>query len=482
MGYDFPRTYYFAGAERQLDTRDLTAMADPTTPIGEIVWQIIQDIVGDITQGPEGPPGPPGPQGEPGPPGTNGTWTGEWSDVIDYDINNIVYWNGSTWIAILDPPPGMVPGDPGSEDYWMPVALQGTPGPEGDPGPPGPEGPPGEPGEDGTNGVSTTLFHYLARTGVTVGDPGDGKIIWSSASQISSGVLNIDIVDQGGGDVSLGLSALNTGDEVYMQDLDDAANFQQWLVGSVVTQPGYFQIGVVFDSAGGTGATNFPDGTELAFRVTRPGPVGPAGPPGPAGPAGPAGPPGAGGFDPADPISAEGVRDISAAMLRAGPGINIDKVDAADTVTVRKFTSLHSDTSDLVVLTLDDAEKFLTMNYPTLCTIRIPPNSSEPFEIGTVIEGANLGDGELRINPGSGVTTVPPAGKNYIQKYEIFGLKKLGTNAWLLYFPTNTSTVRVNHGTNASMARPHTGEPPVLWVGTVTPVNAETARDLGAGF
>jgi hypothetical protein len=219
------------------------------------------------------------------------------------------------------------------------------------------------------------------------------------------------------------------------------------------------------------------------------GPAGPTGPQGIPGPTGPAGPPGTGGggggsgIDPGDTVSAEVVRDITSTQLRPGPGINLDKDDAADSITIIRFTSLHSDTSDLLVLDIDDAEKFITMNYPTECTVRIPPNSSVPYPIGTTIEGCNLGDGEIRINPGSGVTTVPPAGQNRVGKYEVFGLRKLGTNSWLLYFPhNNNATVRVNHGSDASKARPHVGMPPVLWVGSVTPLNAENDKDLGAGF
>jgi Collagen triple helix repeat (20 copies)/Major tropism determinant N-terminal domain len=42
--------------------------------------------------------------------------------------------------------------------------------------------------------------------------------------------------------------------------------------------------------------------------------------------------------------------------------------------------------------------------------------------------------------------------------------------------------VRVNHGSTASTARPHVGDPSVLWIGTVVPVNADLTRDFGAGF
>lgn len=75
----FPRTYVSKGAERQLDTRDLLAMLDQTTPIGDAFYTYITEIIGDISEGPPGPAGPAGPagaQGEPGmegPPGDPGT-------------------------------------------------------------------------------------------------------------------------------------------------------------------------------------------------------------------------------------------------------------------------------------------------------------------------------------------------------------------------------------------------------------------------
>jgi hypothetical protein len=42
--------------------------------------------------------------------------------------------------------------------------------------------------------------------------------------------------------------------------------------------------------------------------------------------------------------------------------------------------------------------------------------------------------------------------------------------------------IRVNHGSTAATARPHSGDPAVLWIGTVAPINADLTRDFGAGF
>ena len=62
--------------------------------------------------GDQGEPGPPGDQGPPGLRGTAGvigTWQGEWNLAQDYVENDLVYWEGSSWVALRDTtgePPG----------------------------------------------------------------------------------------------------------------------------------------------------------------------------------------------------------------------------------------------------------------------------------------------------------------------------------------------------------------------------------------
>lgn len=88
---------------------------------------------------PEGDQGIQGPQGEVGPIGPTGAtgieWRGLWDSAIDYANNDAVFYDGASWFAAGDPPPGDVPLE--TSLYWFPLALQGAVGPQGPQGEPG---------------------------------------------------------------------------------------------------------------------------------------------------------------------------------------------------------------------------------------------------------------------------------------------------------------------------------------------------------
>lgn len=156
----------------------------------------------------------------------------------------------------------------------------GIQGPQGDPGPPGPPG------------GSTSVFKYRSRVGVTAGDPGQGKIAWNNAAQISSTALLIDIQDDSGLDVTIGLATIQIGDKLRIQDYSDGTHFQEWSVTSSVDSGGFYTIGVSLLSSGGNGTTGFVGNLILALGVLRPGVPGPPGPPGDDGADGAPGTPG----------------------------------------------------------------------------------------------------------------------------------------------------------------------------------------------
>lgn len=69
------------------------------------------------------------------------TWRGPWNSGTSYAIDDLVEYNGSTYIAIatsLNQAP-FYPGSP----YWDLVALRGASGPSGPVGNTGPSGPSG---------------------------------------------------------------------------------------------------------------------------------------------------------------------------------------------------------------------------------------------------------------------------------------------------------------------------------------------------
>ena len=100
-------------------------------------------------QGPAGSPGAEGPSGPTGPPGANGTgfnWRGNYDPAASYDVDDVTFAVGSSWIAV-QPTVGHAPSD--SSPYWDAIAIAGPAGPQGLTGP---TGPPGLDGSDGATG------------------------------------------------------------------------------------------------------------------------------------------------------------------------------------------------------------------------------------------------------------------------------------------------------------------------------------------
>lgn len=146
------------GAQGPQGPIGLTGPAGPTGPRGEI---------GDV--GPSGPPGipgvsgPAGPIGPTGPAGATGAtgptgptgpkgliWRGGWSELEEYQPDDAVMFDGSSWVA-LDSSVGRKPGADGEK--WDLLAQRGSDGLAGAVGATGPTGPTGPQGARGPQGA-----------------------------------------------------------------------------------------------------------------------------------------------------------------------------------------------------------------------------------------------------------------------------------------------------------------------------------------
>lgn len=107
-------------------------------------WETNWDLF--LTGGPQGPPGTDGVDGE------SFIWRGQWVDSSSYIINDVVYNNGSSYIATADHNASLAT-EPGDGTSWITVwdlmASKGETGETGATGPQGPQGPQGLPGADG---------------------------------------------------------------------------------------------------------------------------------------------------------------------------------------------------------------------------------------------------------------------------------------------------------------------------------------------
>jgi hypothetical protein len=105
-------------------------------------------------------------------------------------------------------------------------------------------------------------------------------------------------------------------------------------------------------------------------------------------------------------------------------------VDTATGALAPATLSINAQTASYT-LVLTDAGKFVTVANASACTLTVPPNSSVAFPVGTYIEGAQTGAGQLTLTPGSGVTINAVPGLKIAAQYGAFGLVKLATDTWL---------------------------------------------------
>jgi hypothetical protein len=319
-----------------------------------------------------------------------------------------------------------------SIDVAMPGVIVGIPGSPGPPGTIGIDGLPGPPGG------STSIFRYRSETVTITGDPGAGKLSWDNASQIAATQLRLDDFDESGLDVTIGLSSLVATNELYLQEYGNSANWQNWTITSATDGAGYWSYGVELIDSGGTGTTNFADDLLLAVRVARPSPptfpyVQPDEPPSAA-------PKGTLWVDTDDPTPA-------ATKASVGLGNADNTSDANKPVSTAQQAALdlkYDKTKTLVpttgtayTLQLSDASKFVTTSNAAPVTLTIPPNSAVAFPIGSVVEGANIGAGQLALLGGAGVSLNTPAGLK-VDQWCTWGVLKLANDSWLVFGKTKT--------------------------------------------
>ncbi len=140
---------------------------------------------GSGTGGVAGTSGSSGENGTSGSSGLSFNWLGIWDGTvgggsnISYGINDVVYYNGTTYIFTNTTPSGVGSGAPGTNPDWDVMAVSGANGTSGSAGESGTSGSSGSSGESGTSGSS-------GETG-TSGSSGENGTSGSSGESGSSG-------------------------------------------------------------------------------------------------------------------------------------------------------------------------------------------------------------------------------------------------------------------------------------------------------
>ncbi len=95
--------------------------------------------------------------------------------------------------------------------------------------------------------------------------------------------------------------------------------------------------------------------------------------------------------------------------------------------------SLNAQTGTSYTLALTDHTKLITLSNASAITLTVPPNSSVAFPVGSVIDLAQIGAGQVTVAQGSGVTINSTPGLKLRAQYSGATLRKRATNTWLLF-------------------------------------------------
>lgn len=95
--------------------------------------------------------------------------------------------------------------------------------------------------------------------------------------------------------------------------------------------------------------------------------------------------------------------------------------------------ALNAQTGTSYTLVLTDHTKLVTLSNASAITLTVPPNSSVAFAVGSVIDLAQIGAGQVTVAQGSGVTINSTPGLKLRAQYSGATLRKRATDTWLLF-------------------------------------------------
>ena len=95
-------------------------------------------------------------------------------------------------------------------------------------------------------------------------------------------------------------------------------------------------------------------------------------------------------------------------------------------------SAINAQTGSTYTTVLGDANKLVTLSNGSGVTVTIPPNSSVAYPVGTKIDFAQIGAGQVTVAAGSGVTVNATPSLNFRAQYSAATCIKTGTDTWLL--------------------------------------------------
>ena len=135
---------------------------------------------------------------------------------------------------------------------------------------PGIKGDPGTKGDPGANGKDGRSYMYLYTGSTTLIQDGPrepGYINWDNINQSSAGEVDISHITSDGINIDSFFEQTIKDKVLYIQDLNNIANFIRYDIRVANNKGAYTQLGVDYIDSGGTGATSFGNDKNMFFLI-----------------------------------------------------------------------------------------------------------------------------------------------------------------------------------------------------------------------
>ena len=95
-------------------------------------------------------------------------------------------------------------------------------------------------------------------------------------------------------------------------------------------------------------------------------------------------------------------------------------------------SAINTQTGTSYTLVIGDASKLVTLSNASAITLTVPANSAVAFPVGTKIDLAQLGAGQVTVAGAGGVTVNATPGLKFVAQYSAATCIKTATDTWLL--------------------------------------------------
>ena len=124
--------------------------------------------------------------------------------------------------------------------------------------------------------------------------------------------------------------------------------------------------------------------------------------------------------------------DLAQGSLAAGPGVALSYDELTHTMTVGTISKLNTQTSTTYTPVWGDAGAFIALTNAAPIKLIVPTDAAVPYPIGTRIDLAQMGTGQVTVAGATGVTVNGTPGLRTRSRYSGATLMKMASNAWLL--------------------------------------------------